>query len=96
VELQVVIPNLLALAAFIITLFLAFIVYTQVEMVSLYIKRWKALGGGEATALAVTPVELLPAGEKSELTQAVQPADPDLSTTDGKTPVQPDDTLTPS
>ncbi len=57
VELQVIIPNILALAAFIVTLFLAFVVYTQVEMVALYVRRWQRLGSGEAVQLE-GPVEI--------------------------------------
>ena len=45
-DLQVVIPNLLALGAFIITLVIAFVIYTQVEMILLYVRRWKRLGEG--------------------------------------------------
>jgi hypothetical protein len=48
-ELQVTIPNLLALGAFLLSLFILFIIYTEVETLLLYIRRWRRLN------LASTP-----------------------------------------
>lgn len=49
VRMQTALPRLFALAALVISLFLAWVIYTQVEVIRLYVKRWKLLGG--------TPVE---------------------------------------
>lgn len=67
-ELQVTIPNLLALGAFIISLVMAYVIYTQVEMIMLYVRRWQSLGEGVVVEEAVTPIE---------------PSNPEAPTTEG-------------
>ncbi len=47
-QMQTTIPRLLAIIAFIITLFLAWVIYTQVEVIRLYVQRWRLLGETEA------------------------------------------------
>jgi len=44
IRLQQIIPGLLTTLAVILTLFLAFLIYTQVEVIRLFVARWRALG----------------------------------------------------
>jgi hypothetical protein len=44
---QTVLPRLFVLAALVISLFVAWVIYTQVEVIRLNVGRWKALGGPE-------------------------------------------------
>jgi methyl-accepting chemotaxis protein len=44
VRMQTTLPSLFALAALVISLFLAWVIYTQVELIRLYVRRWKLLG----------------------------------------------------
>jgi hypothetical protein len=46
VQMQSTIPTLFAILAVVATLFLIFIGYTQVEVIRLFIRRWKMLGAG--------------------------------------------------
>jgi cell division protein FtsL len=43
-RMQQVIPSLLFTAELLLTLLLAFIIYTQIEVIGLFVARWKALG----------------------------------------------------
>jgi hypothetical protein len=43
-RMQTTLPRLFTLAALVISLFLAWVIYTQVELIRLYTGRWKALG----------------------------------------------------
>jgi uncharacterized phage infection (PIP) family protein YhgE len=95
VELQAIIPNLLALAAFIATLFLAYIVYTQVEMIILYIRRWKALGTSPVVVLQSPQIYELPAGENIELPATLEPEVSDQKP-NTQEPTSPEDTAHPS
>jgi chromosome segregation ATPase len=47
-RLQGTIPTLLALGAVLVTLFLAYVIYTQVEMIRLFVQRWRCLGDAPA------------------------------------------------
>lgn len=56
-QMQTTIRTLLAVVAFIITLFLAWVIYTQVEVIRLYVQRWKLLGEPEAAKEEIKIVE---------------------------------------
>lgn len=42
-RLQNTVPTVFAIGAFIITLFLAYVIYTEVEVIMIYLRRWKRL-----------------------------------------------------
>ena len=45
------IPFVFTLSSIIVNLFLAWLIYTQVEIIRLYVQRWKGLGGAAVTNL---------------------------------------------
>jgi hypothetical protein len=55
IRLQQVIPGILVTIAVILTLIFAFLVFTQVEMIRLYIDRWRHLGQPQELLPAATP-----------------------------------------
>ena len=48
VRMQTTLPTLFVVMALVISLFLAWVTYTQVEVIRLYVQRWKLLGETEA------------------------------------------------
>jgi uncharacterized phage infection (PIP) family protein YhgE len=73
------VPTVFAIAALLLTLALVFVAYTQVEMIRLFVGRWKSLGAGSAAlpeqastiAEAAGPVE----GAASPLIENKPPSD---------------------
>lgn len=49
VTLQKVVPTVLIILALLITLFAAWVIYTQVELIRLFVQRWRNLGGSPAS-----------------------------------------------
>jgi chromosome segregation ATPase len=63
IRLQRTIPNILIAIAVILTFILAFVIYTQVEVIRLYVARWRLLGTPMLPSPAEPPVEPTPEGE---------------------------------
>jgi hypothetical protein len=70
VKLQKIIPTVFILLAVLTTLFAAFIIYTQVEVISLFVRRWRSLGKAPLAVVENPP----PAPE----TQSETPVEPPL------------------
>lgn len=73
-DLQGLIPRLFAMGALFVTLFLAYVSYTQVELIRTLAGRWRGLNA-PAAALPAAPLEPLPAS--STMPAEVTPAAPD-------------------
>ena len=52
-----IVPGILIGSAVVLTLFFAFIIYTQVEIIRLYTIRWKQLGSNDSIEEMVAPDE---------------------------------------
>lgn len=57
-KMQQILPNILFAAAIVLTLLFVYLIYSQVEMILLFIRRWKALG--QETAELTTPAAVEP------------------------------------
>lgn len=57
VHLQQIVPGAVAAAAVIITILYAFVIYTQVEVIRLYVDRWRHLGRRPEPASAEPPAQ---------------------------------------
>lgn len=59
-RLEAAVPLTFGLAAFLLTIFMAYVAYTQVEIIRLLVGRWKALRPVAITPMIVTPVTVTP------------------------------------
>jgi hypothetical protein len=57
VRMQTTLPTLFVVMALVISLFLAWVTYTQVEVIRMYVQRWKALEAPEAAKEEIKIVE---------------------------------------
>jgi hypothetical protein len=64
--LQQTLPTILIIIAIFLTLFLSYVVYTQVEMIRLYVQRWHLLNDSLTPIEPPAEAELAPPEEKSE------------------------------
>ena len=59
IRLQMLVPLVFVLVALLVTLFLAYVIYSQVEVMRLFVQRWRLLGATPPVApLPETPVSL--------------------------------------
>lgn len=60
VHLQQVVPTALVILAVVISLLLAFVIFTQVEVILLYVRRWRLLGQAAEAPVAEVPAPPAP------------------------------------